>query len=363
MAMPIIPNATLITVKQTTRGRGVFSLTPLTKGTQLFTTDVISAHVINREYRKEVCAQCFGYERGRTLKARDAKAGVYFCGAACQASWTAATSAPELAALEALEVFVKSKAGSRAPSPSPAAFAAAFLPDAAAARPSPAQIAHAWSAAAPAAAAIAAARAGSQARADVRAQRAALAAAASPDVLAFLLAGALSRAHRRSAWGAQRALAADPRPYATAADLAAHVQAFLQLVAVVPAGLAARVRPAACRALVARDRRNAFGIRSLDDAGDEFFGFALWPHASFFNHDCDPNVGKERVGRAWRFWLLRDVEADTELCISYLGGQERELNVNNRRARLKNNWDFECGCDRCALESAEKDMQELYLGE
>jgi len=356
--MPVIPNAPLITIKQTPRGRGVFSLGALPKGTQLLTTDVITAHVINRAYRKEVCAQCFGYERGRTLKARAPKAGAYFCGPACLASWSAATSPPELAALEALEAFVKAKAPSRAPSPAPDA----VLPDACAARPSPAHIRAAWAGAAPAAAAIAAARGGSVARPHGRALRAALAAPPAPDVLAFLLAGALSRAYRRGAWRAGRALAADAQPYAAAADLAAHVQAFLQLRAVVPGALVERVGAAACWGLAARDRRNAFGIRELGDAGEEYFGFALWPHASFFNHDCDPNVGKERVGRAWRFWLLRDVEADTELCISYLGGEERELNVNNRRARLKNNWDFECACDRCALESAEKDMQELYLG-
>ena len=363
MAMPIIPNATLITVKQTARGRGVFPLTPLTKGTQLLSTDMIPAHVINREYRKEVCAQCFGYERGRTLKVRDSKAGVYFCGVDCQLAWRDATSPSEIAAMEAVESFIKAKSKGQQQPPSNDDFNGGFLPDVSSLRPSTEQINHAWNNVSATASFITEARSGSQARPHVRSLRAVLATSPSPDILTFLLSGILSRAQRRGAWQALKALAADTRPYATPQDLAAHVQAYLQLLAVVPAPLVPAVKAAACRTLVSRDSHNSFGIRSLDDAGAEFFGFAVWPHASFFNHACDPNVAKERVGRQWRFWLLRDVDEGTELCISYLGGEERELNVNNRRARLKNNWDFECGCDRCALESAEKDMQDLFLGE
>jgi SET and MYND domain-containing protein len=107
------------------------------------------------------------------------------------------------------------------------------------------------------------------------------------------------------------------------------------------------VTASVCRQTVARDSNNSFGIRSLEDDGCEYFGWGVWPEASFFNHSCQPNVGKRRVGREWQFWAARDIECGEELLISYLGGDEEDLDHVGRRDRLRV-WGFDCSCSRCA---------------
>lgn len=361
--MPMLPNAALFNLRETPHsGRGAFPITPLAKGTPLLSTDIITAHVINREYRKEVCGQCFGYERGHNLKTRDPKTGMYFCGVECQLAWRAATLPEEVAAYEAVESFVKSKSKGQKQAPIYDGVNGGFLPDVSSIRPSVEQINYSWSSISSTADFIQQTRHGSQARPHRRALQAALALPRAPSALTFMLSGILCRAFRHADWTHLKALVADETPYSTLKELQDHVHSYLHLLAVLPLELLHHVKPSTCRTLVSRDSHNSFGIRSLDDEGSEFFGFAVWPEASYFNHSCEPNVGKRRVGRTWEFWLLQDVKEDTELCITYLGGEERELNVNNRRARLMNTWGFECGCDRCALESAEAAMEGLYLG-
>lgn len=363
MAMPTLPNAALFTLKETANsGRGAFPTTPLAKGTPLLSTDIISAHVINREYRKEVCAQCFGYERSRTLKTRDTKVGMFFCSVDCQLAWRAEKSPEEVSAYDAIESFVKSKSKGQKQPLIYDGVNGGFLPDASSVRPSIEQIDYSWSSISSTADFIRQAREGSQAKPHVRALQAALAVPPAPNVLSFLLSGTLCRAFRRDDWQHLKALVADPTPYTNLEDLEDHVYSYLHLLVVLPVDLLSHVRVSTCRTLATRDSHNSFGIRSLDDEGSEYFGFAVWPEASYFNHSCEPNVGKRRVGKTWEFWLLEDVKDDTELCITYLGGEERELIVNNRRTRLMNTWGFECDCRRCAIEDAERRMENLYLG-
>ncbi|RMZ79938.1 hypothetical protein DV738_g2983, partial [Chaetothyriales sp. CBS 135597] len=63
-----------------TSGRGVYSRQRLEAGTHILTTtpDLSPvAHVVLRIYRKEVCAWCFAYDRGRVWKTR--RHGFAFC--------------------------------------------------------------------------------------------------------------------------------------------------------------------------------------------------------------------------------------------------------------------------------------------
>ena len=76
-------------------------------------------------------------------------------------------------------------------------------------------------------------------------------------------------------------------------------------------------------------------------------GYALYPSASYFNHSCKPNVAKVRVGNTWRFWVPKDVARGEQLCISYLGGDEKDLTTAERRVRLKDVWSFVCECEGC----------------
>ncbi|KAK5705280.1 Histone-lysine N-methyltransferase set-6 [Elasticomyces elasticus] len=91
-------------------------------------------------------------------------------------------------------------------------------------------------------------------------------------------------------------------------------------------------------------------MRSGED-GEEYMGYAVYPSSSYFNHSCSPNVAKQRVGNAWRFWVIEDVRKGEQLCISYLGGDEKDLSVDERRARLAEVWGFVCECARCQSEA------------
>ena len=94
--------------------------------------------------------------------------------------------------------------------------------------------------------------------------------------------------------------------------------------------------------------------RALTDE-EEFTGWALYPSGSYFNHACQPNVNKLRNGRTWYFRASATISPAEEATISYLGGEEKTLDVHERRARLLNEWGFWCECIRCKIEAAERE--------
>ncbi|CAR28599.1 hypothetical protein ZYGR_0S02330 [Zygosaccharomyces rouxii] len=104
------------------------------------------------------------------------------------------------------------------------------------------------------------------------------------------------------------------------------------------------------RHILGAEYGNAFGIWQMGESvGDrEYLGYWLFPRASFFNHSCDPNVDKVRKGRKMCFILNRDVTSGTQLCIAY--NCDLTLPVSGRQQTMKDNWFFECMCDRCSSE-------------
>jgi hypothetical protein len=150
-------------------------------------------------------------------------------------------------------------------------------------------------------------------------------------------------------WSSVQALASDSRPYKSHAELTSHIHTYHALLSILPLPLLPYVTAATLTTALSRDSHNSFGIRSLNDDGCEYFGYGVWPAASYFNHSCDPNVHKRREGRKWIFCARRDVDAGEELCISYLSGEERNMRRGQRLDRLKKFWGFECGCERCKL--------------
>ncbi|QDS70047.1 hypothetical protein FKW77_004096 [Venturia effusa] len=220
-------------------------------------------------------------------------------------------------------------------------------------RPNEEEIQQAWNSVSSTAHFILEARNGSTRKPHRRALTSVLATSPNPDYLSFLLSATLSRVKAATSstepatatateWDALLQLVPDPTPYATSSCLQIALQSYLHLLALLPTTLLPSVSASAFLALAQRDSHNSFGIRSLDDGGDEFLGYGVWPVASFFNHSCSPNVGKKRVGREWEFWMSRGVEEGEELCISYLGGDEVGLGVAERRERLFETWAFEC---------------------
>ncbi|KAF8622301.1 hypothetical protein AX15_007112 [Amanita polypyramis BW_CC] len=108
------------------------------------------------------------------------------------------------------------------------------------------------------------------------------------------------------------------------------------------------------RALLGRDHGNVFGIWDMVPQGDsEMLGWGMYVQGSFFNHDCYPNVKKQRVDRAMNFYAIRDVMPGEELCISYIHEADP---VPQRRAELKEEWYFDCTCGRCQREFKELEM-------
>jgi len=340
---PSAPTSPLFEVRDTLNsGRGIFAIQNIPANTPLLKTDGPAASVILREYRKEVCAQCFAYDSGREWKLRDNSTGFAFCSEACEAAWHSRQDAT-VAAEEAWQAIEKLSKGHSEED--------IELDDADAPKPLKPDIALAWKAVEMQASLIRAARKTSTSgdapsKPARKAVRHALAPRPNPDVLSFLLSGILCKVSAPDAWEAVLALANNPRPYRSAADLAAHVAAYLQLLAVLPGPLLPHVTPDTCITIPARDSHNSFGIRSLEDDGSEFLGYGIWPVASYFNHSCAPNVEKRRVGRCWEFVAAREVWVGEELCITYQSGEDH-LSRGQRKDALKRNWGFECCCEKC----------------
>tara|TARA_R110002003_G_scaffold1868_2_gene23603 strand:- start:10063 stop:10977 length:915 start_codon:yes stop_codon:yes gene_type:complete len=300
--------------------------------------------VLLREYRREVCGQCFGYDYGRDLDIRDKTVGFAFCTPACREKWLAWNGSIGLAAWTAVETLTKKRTKEDND-----------LVDANLPRPTSRAIKTAWTAVEAHAALIRTAReAEAEANPSVqvtkqhrKAVQRALQAPLTPDVMSFCVAGLLLAHTRPAAWTHMLALAEDSTPYHSADDLAAFTRTYLQLLAILPLPLLPLTTAANLFLLSSRDSHNSFGIRSLDDEGSEFFGYGCWPAASYFNHSCAPNVEKRRAARVWEFRAGRDVAAGEELCITYLSGEERKLSRGKRVARLSRTWEFECACERC----------------
>lgn len=340
------PSPRLFSIQETPgAGRGAFATQALPAGTIVHTANDLTVHVLLREYRGEVCWECFAYDRGKKLPIRDALHGFAFCSPACAAISSQRHDAVSLEAWAILEATLRAKTKTEETQ-----FDDATRPDHKA-------VDAAWRLAEQTAASIVKARTDPTApssKALKRARQQALSNAPTLllDTLHFQLHAVLVRYRAlpdQQPWTSLLALADEPCPYTSAQELAGHLGAFLFLVAALPLALLPFVTPDTLRTVKAREVHNSFGIRSLEDEGSEFFGYGVWPSASYFNHSCEPNVIKRRVGRTWVFEAGRRIGAGEELHISYLGapGEEKRLATRERRSRLEKTWGFRCICERC----------------
>lgn len=316
-------------------GRGVFAKQDIAKGTVVYVADDLSAHVLFREYRNEVCWQCFWYDRGRKLPIRDPDHGLTFCSERCQTEWGGRHDLDCLQAWRQLEAQVK-RSGSNTDE-----FANAV-------RPAPSEIESKWKVAEQSVKQL---RGASQQRRSKNELTRLVAASVdagrfSADVVSFQLNAVLAQHVDPEQWPAILALEEDSRPYSSTTDLERHIASYYFLALVLPENLARVASAEMLGTVKGREVRNSFGIRSLDDEGSEFFGWGVWPSASYFNHNCDPNTDKERVGRTWVFRAKRDITAGEEICISYLG-KDMGILREERNALLKKTWGFDCICQRC----------------
>lgn len=314
-------------------GRGVIATRDIPRNTQILQSGPPAAHVIFRQYRKEVCASCFHYDLGRTLPVRHPSTGKFFCSDACLKQWLEEEGEVGLQAWESLHAFVQARTKDVANSYD-------SLPDRGD-KPTEEQIDQAWRDAENLVARTLS-TGGNKKKKSPRPAHQPL----DPDILAFLLSSILSHHHDPTTWSSHLStLAQDPTPYRSTHDLTQHTLSDHHLTTLLPPALRPSCTPSTTHRTVAAASHNAFGIRSPD--GAEYLGYALHPAASYFNHSCAPNVGKARVGAGWVFVAARDIVAGEECCITYLGGDEEEMGREERRGRLREHWGFGCMCVRC----------------
>ncbi|NP_001304443.2 SET domain-containing protein [Glycine max] len=114
--------------------------------------------------------------------------------------------------------------------------------------------------------------------------------------------------------------------------------------------------------LLAKDRLNSFGLMdpySPDGPQRSIKAYAIYPKATFFNHDCVPNACRfdyvdstnddyERNSTDIVIRLIEDVDEGKEVCISYFRiGRD----YCTRKRILMEDYGFTCGCDRCKIEA------------
>lgn len=312
-------------------GRGVIALRDIPNGTRLMQSGPPACHAIFRQYKKEVCARCFFYDRGKSLPVRLTDAGKVFCNGDCRAGWEDEQGETGMRAWQALHKYVQSRRKDITNSHG--------LPGLGA-KPDAGGIDVSW------------ARAEDMSKTSSERRKVADKQSIDPDVLSYLLSCALCHRLQPQVWTDQvMHLAMDNTPFRSQQDLDAYLSSFLQLTHIchldktLQQELLPFCTPEVLQAGIAAASHNSFGIR--DEDGEEYMGYALYPTASYFNHSCDANVAKVRVGREWIFTAKRDIAAGEECCITYLGGDEDELSVDERRARTREHWGFECGCGRC----------------
>jgi len=343
------PASSFFEVRTTaTSGRGVFALIDIPRNTLLLETSLVAASAIYKPYAKEVCAQCFSYNRGVLWKIRDNARGVVFCSESCQTNWTTDMPPAALVAREEVQKLLARKQK----------LWDTEIEDFS--KPSPETIDKAWTAAEDKAILIRAARStpSPPTKPQLKALRQAQSLHPDPDTIWFLLDAVIQSIRQHDMVEVTADLAADPRAYINADDLSLHIDAYLSLLSIIPHELLPHLQQSLLRTIQSRTTHNSFGLRSLDEggesgtAGSECFGFGVWPAASYWNHSCQPNLTKQRNGRMWKFWASRDIRAGEELCISYLGGDERDMETAERREKLTRIWGFECQCAKCSCSAS-----------
>ncbi|KAJ6482519.1 hypothetical protein C8R45DRAFT_1099799 [Mycena sanguinolenta] len=325
-------------------GRGLFAVQAIPEGTLLHTCPSPYASVIYRDFRKEVCGLCFAYSfdvrRNAWNIKLEAGSGVWFCSETCRDDWIRDENIGKLvegtnAVIDALAKRMEKRSAGQVPPPSPVDPTTQETIDCA------------WSAAENAPL--------QQPVSEPVLQEMEL------DTVRFVMSAIVRRYIQDSAqsapplnsWADLLELQNNElhfyrgRPSALASHL--RVYTFIRRVVISLPALAPYLATSEIvRAILGRDPGNVFGLYEMCDEGDsEMLGWCLYVSASYFNHDCTPNIRKKRVGRQLLFYTTRDITMGEELCISYIDTAD---GVAERRKQLSTHWYFDCICQRCKQE-------------
>lgn len=336
------------------------------------------AHVILRPYRKEVCAWCFNYDRGREWKIRDPTTSISFCSLECQHSWKEQHDDLSIQALTIVEGHLKEQLKRQDDTNSSrievghTAEEQAVLEE---------KVATAWRDAEDVAVELRQARTNHKpTKFQKSIIRNVLQRRLDADIVTYVISGILAAYRNSRRFAKLEQSDTNPQTYLpslfelvpdeqvfndnpmTSSPLHDYTTAYLIMLALVPADLLDLASSQLITNLASRAAHNAFSIRpagnSDGEQSGEFLGWGVWPEASFFNHSCRPNIRKERVGRSWIFSVdcHNGVKEGEQLCITYLGGDEKDLDVHERRQRLEEQWGFVCGCERCLEEAGDSEL-------
>ncbi|KAK4252658.1 hypothetical protein QN277_014403 [Acacia crassicarpa] len=113
--------------------------------------------------------------------------------------------------------------------------------------------------------------------------------------------------------------------------------------------------------LMAKDRLNSFCLMEPyypDGPQRSIKAYAIYPTATFFNHDCLPNacrfdyvedgVPGDEHNTDIVFRMIEDVAEGGEVCISYF---RINRDYSTRKRILMEDYGFVCGCERCKIEA------------
>eukprot|EP01060_Flectonema_neradi_P017710 TRINITY_DN24559_c0_g1_i1.p1 TRINITY_DN24559_c0_g1~~TRINITY_DN24559_c0_g1_i1.p1 ORF type:complete len:404 (+),score=77.42 TRINITY_DN24559_c0_g1_i1:47-1213(+) len=99
--------------------------------------------------------------------------------------------------------------------------------------------------------------------------------------------------------------------------------------------------------LFAKLESNSF---SITDDNLSTVGYGLYNNCSFINHSCEPNAVAAFNGTRIEILPIRDIPPENEILISYI---ELAQLTADRRNELRERYNFNCCCDRCAKTGAE----------
>ncbi|KAK6840397.1 protein lysine methyltransferase SET6 [Apiospora arundinis] len=379
------------------KGRAVTATRDLPPASPLLTTRPCSVYTIQREFRREVCARCFAYDRGVEWKVRvelpaegkqkqSPTLGLVFCTEVCRDEWVYRQGTIGLQAWKTAWEIGSRQQGKRSSSSGSVESSDDGTNHDADGRPSFGEIDRAWAEAEDTLGKrvrelrLRESTEGAQLTKSERKllQRAKDSKPPSIETLWAVVSGILTHywTHNmpvavldekselpteEDEWTEILRLKHHHTPFSSHEELQDYISAYLCLLTQLPVVLIPSLVPEVIQTLQNAAAHNSFSIRPALNSGAynaEYLGWGLWTTGSIWNHSCAPNIAKARVRDRWVFVVDPNanggagVRIGEELCISYLGGDEKELTVTERRKRLQDAWGFECQCDACVREAS-----------
>jgi len=305
-------------------GMACFAVKNLFKSELILTVQQPVACVVIGKYRKEVCAWCYSYAFGSIHKIKLAVARgrgvVWFCQLSCRDSWMKNVGKVGWEAISAFEEGLgRTGAQTAMCSDTPCDLE---------------RIESLWETAL---------QEGDRIRAQrlTKPRRIPKTGTLPPEVdideARFILSSCITFSRSEYSIGDVLNLVPTLTPYTNSTNTVhLHIKIYHYILSVLPitSPILDFVSPVNIMSLMTRDAGNSWGVWDQSLVGEELFAYCMYPQASLFNHSCDPNVSKERIGRVYQFRASNNLPLGSELNVNYLGKLESELSWQGRQEIL-----------------------------